>query len=204
MKRMLAATTLALAALALTVGPGVGAAPGKTTICHFTGKKYIAVTVSNKALAQHEAHHADLINPATVPQNNRAAARAFCANLPVLTPTRGGTLIQVKLTSTVAGLSGDLSLRARFGQGDVCLTLHVKAQGAAALSLLSAALTQSTGLNVPLTVSNAKPNGKASLKVSACQSADRLTVKSILKSSAASWKVSISTSQGELTGKLGS
>ena len=204
MRRTLAATTLALAALALTVvGPGVGATPGKTTICHFTGKKYIAVTVSNKALAQHQEHHADLINPATVPQNNRAAANAFCASVPVLTPTRGGTALHVKLTSTVPGLSGDLTLRVRAGQGDVCLTLHVKAEGAAALSLLSAALTQSTGMNIPLTVSNAKPNGKASLKVSVCQSADRLTVKSMLKSSGAGWKVTISTSQGELTGKVG-
>ena len=202
MKRTLAAITLALAALALTVaGPGVGAAPGKTTICHFTGKKYVMLTVSKKAVVQHQQHHSDIVDPAVVPQNNRAAARAFCANLPVLTATRGGKGVSTSLTA--AGLAANLSLRLRVGQGDLCYSLTVTKTPAGALTITSATLTSSSAPTVTLDFSGLTTTGPSPLTVSKCQPLARATVKALMKNTSA-YMVNVQTSAGNLTGALAS
>src|SRR3954452_8009724 len=134
MKRSTLALTAALVALAAaTAGTAVAkqqpANAKKTNICHFTGKKYVAVTVSTKAAMQaHVQHHQDMIG-APVPQGTTnakaAAARAFCAKLPVLTATRGGNPLSATLASTTAGISGSIGTAARLGQGQICLKLSI-------------------------------------------------------------------------------
>jgi hypothetical protein len=201
MKRTFAPIALALVALGLTVGPAPGAAPGKTTICHLVGKKYIAVTVSNKALAQHQAHHGDIINPLAVPQNNRAAARTYCASLPVLTPTRGGKKVSTDLTTPV--LAADLSVRLRVGQGTLCYALEVTTTPPAAVTVTSAILTSMSAPDVTLDLSGLTTSGASPLTLTKCQPLARATVKALLQKKS-SYTVTILTSAGNLTGALGS
>jgi hypothetical protein len=202
MKRTLSAITLALAALALTAaGPGIGAAPGKTTICHFTGKKYIAITVSKKAVAQHQLHHTDIVDPLIVPQNNRGLARTFCSSLPVLTPTRGGKKVSTNLTA--AGLTANLGLRLRVGQGQVCYSLTVTKTPPGALTITSAALTSTSAPTVTLDFSGLTTTGASPLTLTKCQPLARTTVKALMKNKSG-YTATIQTSAGNLTGALGS
>lgn len=201
MKRTFGAMTLALATLALTIGPGVGAAPGKTTICHKAGNKYIAITVSNKAAAQHQAHHGDMVNPLVVPQNNRALARSFCANLQVLTPTRGGKKVSTNLTT--AGLAANLGLRLRVGQGELCYSLTLTQTPPAALTVTSATLTSASAPTVTLDLSGLTTTGASPLTVAKCQPLARATVKALVQKKS-SYTATIQTSAGTLTGAVGS
>src|SRR4029453_17977899 len=133
MKRVMLGLAIALLAIA-AAGTAWGKQPPKPTnakkvnICHFSGKKYVALTVSKSALQTHVQHHQDVIG-APVPQGTtkarKAAAPPFCATLPVLSATRGGKALSASLTSTTAGLTGSIDVRARLGQGQLCVKLTV-------------------------------------------------------------------------------
>jgi hypothetical protein len=105
----------------------------KAWICHLASHKYVAVRVSLKAFPGHQRHGDDIT--AAVPQTSRQAARAFCAAQQVLTPRRGGSERDGSLTSAqAAGVTAELDVRARLGQGKVCFRLRLAgATGATSL-----------------------------------------------------------------------
>ena len=123
---ILFATAALVATAATTAAVAQGASSAKkTTICHRANShKYVALTVSNKALKTHLAHHQDMIGP-PVPQNNIKAARAFCAALPVLTPKQGGRKLTASFSNTLSGVTAHLDVRLRAGQGQLCFNLDV-------------------------------------------------------------------------------
>jgi hypothetical protein len=201
MKRTLALITLALAALMVVASP-VGAAPPagkKQWICHFTGKKYVAIDVSKNALAKHLAEHQDVVDANVVPQN-RAAARTYCAGLTPLTLTRGGTTENTHLTS--GSLAATLGLRLRLGQGQLCYTLAVTQTPAATLTVNSATLTPTSGSPVSLDLTGLTVTGTTPLTLSKCQNVSRSTVKSLLQNRS-SYTASVVTTAGTLTATLG-
>src|ERR671938_315992 len=137
---------LAVAGALLTGGPTAAAALAsgtnakKTTICHRAAKKYVALTVSNSALRTHLTHHADVIGP-PVPQNNIKAARAYCAALPVLTPKQGGRKLTATFTNTLSGVTANLDVRLRMGQGQLCFNLSVTGTTVSSATIAAAGST---------------------------------------------------------------
>jgi CHRD domain len=122
MKRL----TLALAALAtglLVVGGFTAAAappnPKKTTICHWTGKKYVKVSVGARALKGHMHHGQDVMPaPAQCPTQALSPKRA------------GGRPLSATLTGAAeipgpgdANGTGTATIRLNPGQGKVCFVL---------------------------------------------------------------------------------
>ena len=190
--------TIVLTAALLTGGATTAAALAaggtttkKTTICHRAAKKYVAITVSNKALKTHLTHHADVIGP-PVPQNNIKAARAYCAALPVLTPKQGGQKLKTTFTNTLAGVTAKLDVRVRLGQGQLCFNLDV--QGTT-VSLATIAAGGTTVNLSPLPVAPATSS-------SGCVNLTRTVVKAIVQSPGGA-TVTVTTAAGTLNGKLG-
>ena len=192
-------TTL-LALMALVVAGGTTAAfahtqvtAKKTTICHRADShKYVAITVSNKALATHLKHHSDVIGP-PVPQNDMKAARTFCAALPVLTPKQGGRKLSATFTNTLAGVTATLDVRLRQGQGQLCFNLNVTGTTVNTATITAAGST----INLtPLPVSPATSS-------SGCVNLARSVVKAILHNPSGA-TVTISTAAGTLNGSLSS
>jgi hypothetical protein len=116
-----------LAAFILVVG-GVAATgappPGKkTTICHAVGKKYVKITVSNKALKAHMRHGQDIMPapptgcPSGPPQNQ------FKLNGRPLTTTLTGAA-EVPGPGDPNG-TGTATIRLNQGRGKVCFVLTV-------------------------------------------------------------------------------
>jgi hypothetical protein len=168
-----------------------GGSAHKTTICHRAAKKYVALTVSNKALKPHLTHHADLIGP-PVPQNNIKAARAYCAALPVLTPKQGGRKLQTTFTNTLPNVTANLDVRMRLGQGQLCFTLSVTGT-----NVQSATITVGTS-TVNLTPLPTSPATTSS----GCVNLSRALVKTILQNPAGA-AVTVTTDAGTLNGSLG-
>jgi CHRD domain-containing protein len=127
MKRLLLLLP-SLAAFILVVGgvAATGAPPAgkKTTICHAAGKKYVKISVSNKALKAHMSHHNDVM-PAPVtgqcptgpPQNQ------FKLNGRPLTTTLTGAA-EVPGPGDPNG-TGTATIRLNQGRGKVCFVLTV-------------------------------------------------------------------------------
>jgi hypothetical protein len=167
-----------------------GVTAKKTTICHLANShKYVAETVSNKALKAHVAH-GDVVGP-PVPQNDIKAARAYCAALPILTPKHGGRKLTATFTNTLTGVTANLNARVRLGQGQLCFNLNVTGS-----TVNSATITVApTTINLtPLPVAPAtSSNG--------CVNVPRAAVKAMLNnpSSAA---VAVTTAAGTLNGSL--
>jgi hypothetical protein len=213
MKRSTLAFIAALLALAATASAAVAKQQPpnikKTNVCHFTGKKYVAVTVSTKtAMQAHIQHHQDLIG-APVPQGTTkaktAAARAFCAKLPVLTATHGGSSLSATLTSTTAGLSGSLATSARLGQGQICLKLSVTSTSTpitvSGITILQGATTLAS-LN--LSTLSSLTSATSPLQVSGCVNLDRSVVKQVLRTSGLTIQIATSSPAGGLlSGTLG-
>jgi hypothetical protein len=203
MKRTIGMAALVVAALAATIAAPVGATPApgkKTTICHFTGKKYVAITVSTKkAMAQHVAHHSDITTG--VPTGNKAA-RTFCASQTALTPTRGGKKLAPSLTTSTSGLSGTLNLRLRLGQGDVCLSGTITSNGGS-VTVSSLTLTPTSGAPVNVNLAGLTLSGASPLTLSGCSTLSRTVVKSLLQSGGTA-TLTTSTPAGTLTGTFGS
>jgi hypothetical protein len=114
-----------LAVFILVVG-GVAATgappPGKkTTICHAVGKKYVKISVSNKALKAHMKHALDVVPappagcPSGPPQNQ------FKVNGRPLTTTLTGAA-EVPGPGDPNG-TGTATIRLNQGQGKVCFVL---------------------------------------------------------------------------------
>ena len=204
---VLLAVAVAFAGTALAKQPPKTVSAKKTNICHFTGKKYVALTVSKSALATHTAHHQDLIG-ASVPQGTtrarQAAARAFCAKLPVLTPTRGGEARSASLTSTTVGLTGSTDVRARLGQGQLCLKLTVSSTTTpitvSAVKLLQGTTTLAT---LDLSTLSSLTSATSPLQLSGCVNVDRSLVKQLLSGTGTTLQVETSSPAGGLlTGTL--
>ena len=150
-----------LAAGLLLVGSPTAAAappdPKKTTICHWTGKKYVKITVGSRALKGHMHHGRDLM-----------PAPAQCPSQP-LSPSRAGGR---PLTATLTGAAevpgpgdndgtGTATIRLNPGQGKVCFVLtaakitlpamaahiHVGAAGTAGDVVVPLAPPDATGLS---------------------------------------------------------
>jgi hypothetical protein len=213
MKRFKFALTAAVLALAAaTAGTAVAkqqpAKVKKTNICHFTGKKYVAVTVSTKtAMQAHVQHHQDVIG-APVPQGTTkaktAAARAFCARLPVLTVTSGGNPHAATLTSTTAGLSGSLATQARLGQGQICLKLSITSTTTpvtvSGIKILQATTTLAS---LELSTLSSLTSTTSPLQVSGCVNVNRSLVKQVIETSGLTIQVATSSPAGGLlTGTL--
>ena len=190
--------TIVLTAALLTGGATTAAALAaggtttkKTTICHRAAKKYVAITVSNKALKTHLTHHADVIGP-PVPQNNIKAARAYCAALPVLTPKQGGQKLKATFTNTLAGVTAKLDVRVRLGQGQLCFNLDVKG------TTVSSATIAAGGTTINLSPLPLAPATTSS----GCVNLTRTVVKAIVQSPGGA-TVTVTTAAGTLNGKLG-
>ena len=189
---VLFATAALVATAATTAAVAQGAATTKkTTICHRAdAHKYVALTVSNKALQTHLKHHSDLIGP-PVPQNDIKAARAYCAALPVLTPKQGGRKLSAGFTNTLTGVTAKLDVRLRQGQGQLCFSLTVTGTTVNSASIA----VGSTTINLnPLPVSPAT-------NASGCVSVARPVVKAILGNPSGA-TVTITTAAGTLNGSL--
>jgi hypothetical protein len=167
----------------------------------------VAVTVGTSALKTHIAHHQDLIG-ASVPQGTtrarQAAARAFCARLPVLTATRGGEAKSTNLTSTTVGLTGSTNVRARLGQGQLCLKLTVSSTTTpitvSAIKILQGTTTLAT---LDLSTLPSLSSATSPLQLSGCVNVTRSLVKQLLTGSGMTLRVETSSPVGGvLTGTL--
>ena len=188
---VLAAATLTAGATTAAAVANTGVNANKTTICHRAAKKYVAITVSNKALKPHLAHHQDMIGP-PVPQNNMKAARAYCAALPVLTPKQGGRKLSTTFSNTISGVTANLDVRLRVGQGQLCFNLDVSGATVTAATLKSGTTTVNL---TPLPVAPATSS-------SGCVNLTRAVVKAILQNPGGT-TVAVTTSAGTLNGTLG-
>jgi hypothetical protein len=186
---LLATGAVTAAAVAQT---GAGA---KTTICHRAAKKYVAITVSNKALKTHVAHRADVMG-APVPQNNMKSARAYCAALPVLTPKQGGKKLAATVTNTLTGATANLDVRLRLGQGQLCFNLNFNLNVTG--TTVDTATIAAGGTTVNLTPLPVAPATSSS----GCVTLTRSVVKSILQNPAGA-TVTVTTAAGTLNGTLG-
>ena len=214
MKRVIPSVAIALFAIAAAAaGTATAKQPPKPTnanevnICHFTGKKYVAITVGKSALQPHVQHHQDILG-APVPQGTtkakKAAARAFCAALPAMTATRGGKTMSASLSSTTAGLTGSIDLRARLGQGQLCLKLTVNST-TTPITVSGIKLVQGTTTLATLNLStlSSLTSATSPLQVSGCVNVDRSLVKQVLHTSGLSVQVTTSSPAGGLlTGTL--
>jgi hypothetical protein len=188
---LIAAATLTAGATTAAALATTGASAKKTTICHRAAKKYVALTVSNKALKPHLTHHADVIGP-PVPQNDMKAARAYCAALPVLTPKQGGRKLTATFTNVLSGVSAQLNVRLRPGQGQLCFNLDVTGATVSSATITSGTTTVNLS---PLPVAPATSS-------TGCVDLTRSVVKAILQNPGAT-TVAVTTSAGTLNGTLG-
>jgi hypothetical protein len=202
MKRLVIGMLVALLAAAMltAAATAITSPTKKTWICHFTGKKYVAVFVGKASLKAHSlAHHGDIVTG--VPQTKSTAVR-FCSAQVVLTPVRGGRQLQAALSSTAPGLMGTLNLRMRPGQGDLCFQLALNAAQGTSVTVNSVTLARGATTSISLNLANvAKTSGTAPLAMSACMPLSRAVVKQVLQN-ASDFTVTVNTSQGTLTGKL--
>jgi hypothetical protein len=112
----LAASTLVIGGLAATGAPPT---PKKTTICHWTGKKYVKITVGARALKGHMRHGHDVM-----------PAPAVCPAQVVSVKKNGGRPLTTTLTGAAelpgpgdADGRGTATIRLNQGQGKVCFVL---------------------------------------------------------------------------------
>lgn len=189
----LAASMLLIGGVAATGAPPT---PKRTTICHWTGKKYVKITVGARALKGHMRHGRDVM-----------PAPAQCPSQP-LSPTRPGGR---PLTATLTGAAeapgpgdpdgaGTATLRLNPGQGKVCFVLT------ASNIVLPASAAHihigPTGTPGPVVVPLAPPD--ATGISGGCVTAARALIKAILKTSSA-YYVNIHTTDfpaGAIRGQL--
>jgi hypothetical protein len=201
-KRLVIGSVVALLATAMVTAAAAAnpISPKKTWICHFTGKKYVAVYVNKATLKAHSlSHHGDIVTG--VPQAKATAIR-FCSAQVVLTPVKGGQRLESALSSTAPSLMGTLNLRLRLGQGDLCFQLTINAAQGTSVMVNSVTLARGT-TSISLDLAKVtRTSGTVPVAMSACMPLSRDVVKQLLKN-ASDFTVTVSTSQGTLTGKLG-
>jgi hypothetical protein len=219
MKRQITSLVAALLVVAAVMA-GTGLAkkpPGtqsaqKVWICHKTSaakNPYVAVRIPMSQLTNHTGHwtHAgDIVTG--VPQTSRAAARAFCRAQQALTATKGGKGVRGTVTSTIAGLSSNVSLRLRLGQGQVCVdaTFTTSAPLGSSLTINSPiTLQQGSGTPITLTLSGVTlpMTATSPVHLAGCATLNRDLVKALLKGTS-TFTLSIPTSAGTVTTTFGS
>jgi hypothetical protein len=180
----------------------------KVNICHFTGKKFVAIAISKKALQTHVMHHQDIIDTSVVPQGTtrqrKLAARAFCASQVPLTTRQGGTVLTPTVASTNAAVTAALNVRARLGQGVLCLTLTVNSTTTpitlSEIKVLSP--TNTTLATLDLSSLGSLTSATSPLKVSGCVNVDRTLIKQILKTTGVKIQATLSSPAATLTATL--
>jgi hypothetical protein len=170
---MLTALVVGLVAISSFTAAAAPPNPKKTTICHWTGKKYVRVSVGTRALKGHMHHGRDVM-----------PAPAQCPGQ-ALSPTRaGGRPLSATLTGAAefpgpgdSNGTGTATFRLNPGQGKVCFVLtatnitlpatlahiHVGAVGEAGDPVVTLVPPDATGVS------------------GGCVSASSATIKAILK-----------------------
>jgi CHRD domain len=199
MKRLTVALMVLATGLVVMGGFTAAAAPPnpkKTTICHWTGKKYVKETVGARALKGHMHHGRDVM-----PAPAQCPAQA-------LSPTRpGGRPLSAALTGAAeipgpgdSDGKGTATIRLNSGQGKVCFVLtatnitlpatlahiHIGAAGSAGDPVVTLLPPDATGIS------------------GGCVSASSATIKAILKTPSG-YYVNIHTSDfgaGAIRGQL--
>ena len=109
--------------------------------------------------------------------------------------------IRPRITATAPNLLGTLRLRLRVGQGDLCFQLTINAAQGTSITVNVVTLT-SSAKTITLDLSKvSSTTGPSPVTLTACMPLGRDLVKQLLKN-AADFTVTVSTSQGTLTGKL--
>lgn len=217
MKRRMIGFLVAVLALAVVaVGTAVAAEPNpppksqangqtKVLICHKTSSTtnpYVAVQVPTKQITNHTGHGAHPGDILTGVPQTKAAARTFCRAQRSLTPTRGGSESTSTLTSSApTALNGtNLSVRARLGQGQVCLSATLTTTPAGrSITVTSVTLQQGTSTPITLSLTPALPRtGTSPLQLSGCATVDRAVVKALLQGTS-SFTLTITTSSPAAT-----
>jgi hypothetical protein len=201
---------LALAAVATATAfakkPPIAQSQQKVWICHKTSSAknpYAAVRVPMRQRTNgtgHGAHPADIWTG--VPQA-KSTARAFCRAQQALTATKGGKQLVGTVTSTIAGLTSNISLRVRLGQGQVCInaTFATAAPLGSTLTINSPiTLQQGSGTPITLTLSGVTlpMTGTSPVQLAGCTTLNRNVVKALLQSTSP-FTLSIPTSAGTVT-----
>jgi hypothetical protein len=189
----LAASMLVLGGVAATGAPPT---PKKTTICHWTGKKYVKIAVGARALKGHMHHGHDVI-----------PAPAVCPAQVVSVKKNGGR----PLTATLTGAAelpgpgdpdgkGTATIRLNQGQGKVCFVLTASniTLPASAAHIHVGAVTTFGPVVVPLTAPDATGISGG------CTSASRDLIKTI-RTNPSNYYVNIHTTDfpnGAIRGQL--
>jgi CHRD domain len=124
MRRLSILGGIVLVAAALGVATAATQTPTNTWICHTADRQsYVAIRVAKSQVRGH-LRHGDVVVPAA--SQNRAAARAFCRSLPLVTPLRGGQKLDATLTPVAPNTlgSGTAIVRASVTQQRLCWTLR--------------------------------------------------------------------------------
>jgi hypothetical protein len=226
MKRAIIGLVTALVALAVVAtGTALAKKPPspqtngqkKVWICHKTSaakNPYVAVQVPMRQITTHTGHGAhpmDIINApnATTPvPQTKAAARAFCRAQGALTATKGGREVGGTVTSNISGLTANVSLRLRVGQGQVCLSATFTTAAPLGSSLtINSPITLQQGSNAPVTLTLAgvtlPMTGTSPVHLAGCATLSRDVVKSLLQGKS-TFTLSIPTSAGTVTATFGS
>lgn len=170
---MLASLAVSMLVVGGYAATGAPPTPRQTTICHWTGKKYVKITVGARALRGHMHHGADVM-----------PAPAQCPNQ-ALSPRRaGGRPLTANLTGAAErpgpgdpNGTGTATLRLNPGQGKVCFVLTARNITLPAIGahIHVGPATSFGDVVVPLTPPDATG-------VSAgCVSAPRATIRAILR-----------------------
>jgi CHRD domain len=194
---------LILLALVVAVTAVIAAAPStarnsptKTWICHKVDtNKWVAIRVPENKARGH-MRHGDQPVPAAM--QSRAAAKAYCGSLPLVTPTRGGRKLDADLRPTGGNTvgSGKVIVRAKPFQQRVCWLMRINLTAAqlATTGPVTAAHIHgplpSTAIFVGFTLSpttlatlNASLASKGRATVSGCETnVDRAMIDQILQS----------------------
>jgi CHRD domain len=189
----LVATMLVVGGIAATGAPPN---PKKTTICHWTGKKYVKVSVGARALKGHMHHGRDVM-----------PAPAQCPSEPLSAARKGGRPLTATLTGAAEAPgpgdvdgTGTATLRLNPGQAKVCFVLTASSITLPALAAhIHVGPIATPG---PIVVGLSPPD--ATGISGGCVSAPRATVKAILQNPSG-YYVNIHTSDfpaGAIRGQL--
>ena len=126
MKNLILLALAVVGTAVIAAGPSAARnSPTKTWICHkVDSNKWVAVRVPERRAKGH-LRHGD--QPVPTGMQSRAAAKAYCASLPLVTPTRGGRKLDAELRPTGGNTvgSGEVTVRAKPFQQRVCWLLRI-------------------------------------------------------------------------------
>jgi hypothetical protein len=197
MKKLILLALVVLGTAVIAAAPSTARnSPTNTWICHkVDSNKWVAIRVPEPRAKGH-MRHGD--QPVPGAMQNRAAAKAYCGSLPLVTPTRGGRKLDAQLTPTGGNTvgSGSVIVRAKPFQQRVCWLLRINlttAQLATTGPVTAAHIhgpLPSTAIFVGFTLSpttlatlNASLAARGRATVSGCETnVDRAKIEQILQS----------------------